>query len=304
MAKGYLDGIDVSSNQPEDICRKVLYDFAIVKCGGNPRRDANGRFLKWDYVNPYFGKQVGDALAQSGCAGAYWFCYGKDDPHVEADYFIEKVKHFGFLRKVMLVVDYEADAIKKGRNWLAKFCKRVEKNAGYKPVIYASGSVIKEQELSSLGYQIWCANYYLGDKKISGYSTTGMKLDYPGAIIWQYTETGYLKGYGSKLDLDRFFGTKKKWVEMSGGEVKVDEPAKTTIEGTRYKVTCSELNVRSRPSTITGTVKGSLKRSSMVYLKNVKKNRAGNTWGRITSGTYKGKYVAVIFKGNQYMKKG
>lgn len=305
MAKGYLDGIDVSSNQPEDICRKVAYDFAIVKMGGNPHRDSNGRFLRWNYMNENVTKQAGDALAYSGCLGLYWFCYGKDDPTVEAKEFVRQVKLIQRLRQAILVIDYEADALKKGREWLKKFAKCVEKEAGYPPVIYASGSVIKEQQLSSLGYQIWCANYYLGDKKINGYNTTGMKLYCPEAKIWQYTENGYLKGYGSKLDLDRFYGTKIEWAKMAGIDVKTyEEPKQTTIEGDKYKITASSLNVRNKRSTITGKVVGELKKGSIVYLKNLKKNNAGNTWGQIVSGTYKGKYIAVIFKKNVYAKKG
>ena len=305
MAKGYLDGIDVSSNQPEDICRKVAYDFAIVKMGGNPKRDSKGRFLRWDYMNPYVTKQVGDALAYSGCAGLYWFCYGKKDPLVEAKEFIRQVRLIQRMKQVILVIDYEADAIAMGRTWLKKFADYVAKEAGYPPVIYASGSTIKEQELSSLGYQIWCANYYLGDKKINGYDTKGMKLSYVGAKMWQYTEHGYLKGYGSKLDLDRFYGTKVEWARMAGMDVKTNEDSKpTTIDGDKYKVTASSLNVRDKRSTITGKIVGELKKGSVVYLKNVKKNGAGNTWGQITSGTYKGKYIAVIFKGNTYAKKG
>lgn len=304
MAKGYLNGIDVSSNQPEDICSRVPYDFAIVKVGGNPNRDCKGRYLKWNYVNPYLQKQVEEAYAQSQCVGLYWFCYGKTDANEEADFFVEQVAKLGMLKRAILVADYEADAVKKGRDWLRKFCKRVEAKAGYSPMIYASGSIIKEQNLGSLGYQIWCANYYLGDKPVKGYDTTGMKLYYAGAKMWQYTEYGYLKGYSGKLDFDRFFGSKEEWKILAGGKAPDKEKTPSTIEGVRYRITASSLNVRSKRSTISGKIVGTLKRDSLVYLKDVKKNAAGNYWGMITSGTYKGKYIAVIFKGNVYAKKG
>lgn len=77
------------------------------------------------------------------------------------------------------------------------------------------------------------------------------------------------------------------------------EPASSDI----YQVTCSVLNVRDKASTVKGEVVGSVKRGSKLYLTKVKKNSAGNTWGKIAEGTYKGRYVAVIFKGNRYMKK-
>ncbi|MBQ9043812.1 MAG: N-acetylmuramoyl-L-alanine amidase [Eggerthellaceae bacterium] len=74
--------------------------------------------------------------------------------------------------------------------------------------------------------------------------------------------------------------------------------------GTAYKVVASpSLNVRSKASTITGKVVGSIKRGKTVYLTNVRKNKAGNTWGKVASGTYKGRYVSVVFHGETLCKK-
>ncbi len=70
-----------------------------------------------------------------------------------------------------------------------------------------------------------------------------------------------------------------------------------------YKITCGTLNVRDKRSTKTGKVVGTLNRGDRVYLKDVMKNKAGNTWGEIASGKHAGKYIAVIFKCNQYAKK-
>ena len=74
--------------------------------------------------------------------------------------------------------------------------------------------------------------------------------------------------------------------------------------GTAYKVVAvPSLNVRNRASTITGKVVGSIKRGKTVYLTNVRKNKAGNTWGKISSGTFKGKYISVKFHGETLAKK-
>ena len=79
--------------------------------------------------------------------------------------------------------------------------------------------------------------------------------------------------------------------------------AKATV-GTKYKVTAvPSLNVRSKRSTLTGKVVGSIKRGSVIMLTDVKKNKAGNTWAKIASGTFKGKYVAIKFKGDTLAKK-
>lgn len=74
--------------------------------------------------------------------------------------------------------------------------------------------------------------------------------------------------------------------------------------GTAYKVLASpSLNVRDKASTITGKVVGSIKRGKTVYLTNVRKNKAGNTWGKIATGAYKGKYISVKFHGETLAKK-
>lgn len=293
-------GIDVSSNQPKDICVRVDYDFAIVKLGGNPKESG----FKWDYVNPYVMHQADEAYIKCGCVGLYWFCYGLDDPTIEADFFVNQVKSLGYLKRAVLIIDYEGPALKMGRSWLKKFAKRVEEKAGYRPVLYAQGSAIVNQNLVALGYPIWCANYYKGSQKISGYDTSGMKIYVPEATMWQFTETGYLKGYSKPLDLNKFFGSKNTWRKLAGMKIveQVAEPAKDN--SVRYKIVASELNVRSSRSSRKPNIVGTLKKGSIVYLTDLKKNVYGNTWGKIASGTYKGRYIAVIFKGHVYAKKG
>lgn len=234
----FLYGIDVSSNQPKNICQKVEYDFAIVKIGGNPHG------YSWDYINPYAKNQLDDAYKKTKCVGAYWFCYGLKDYRLEADLFVKTVKQYKYLGKCLLVVDYEADALDRGATWLRLFCERVTEKAGYKPIIYASASVIERHGLRKLGYELWCANYYLNDKKINGYTTKGMKKAVASARLWQFTEHGYLSGYGSRLDLNRFDGTKADWKLLAGG--KKDKAPKYT----EYKVNVKTfLNFREEPTT-------------------------------------------------------
>lgn len=200
-AQKVLFGIDVSSNQPESIVADADNDFAIVKMSGNPKGYA------WNYVNPYARKQAADAMAKHGRLGLYHFTWGKD-ANTEAEFFVQQVKALGYLGKCMLVIDYEAYALALGRSWVGKFAQRVEKLAGYKPVIYASGSVIIEQDLFSLGYPIWCANYYRGYDQVDGRSTSGMKI-YSGcekSVLWQFTSQGKVSGYSGLLDCNVFLG--------------------------------------------------------------------------------------------------
>lgn len=206
-----LYGPDVSSNQPKNIFQKIPFDFGIVKVSGNPQK------YSWNYVNPYAAQQAKDAYNKTGCLGLYHFTWGKD-AKTEADFFISEVKKLGYLNKAMLIIDYEAEAVDLGRNWVKQFADRIKEKAGYAPVIYASGGVIISQNLFALGYPIWCANYYKGYDAIYGYNTSGLKI-YSGcekSILWQYTSEGYIDGYDGSLDCNVFFGSKSDWNKYIG----------------------------------------------------------------------------------------
>lgn len=204
-----LNGIDVSSNQPGNICSIVPLDFAIVKASGNP---ATGGFA-WNYTNPKMAQQANEALAKSGCAGLYHFAYGKD-ANEEADLFLRTAQ--AYIGRVMLVLDYEMPlSDKDNREWVRKFVRRVKEKTGVNCAIYASASVIQSQDLMGLAREencgIWSANYYLGSQTVAGYDTSGMKMAVAGSAIWQYTSSGRLPGYAANLDLDKFFGDKAAW---------------------------------------------------------------------------------------------
>ena len=226
-----LFGVDVYSGEGKNILEKIKYDFAIVKVSGNPQSHA------WDYVNPYAEKQAADCMKKTGLLGLYHFTCGKSDPCVEADFFIKNVKKLGYLGKAMLVIDYEAEAVRRGRSWVKKFADRITELAGYKPVIYSYSSAINEQNLGNLGYPIWCANYYKDYTEIYGYDTSGCKIGYKESIMWQFTSSGRLKGYNGNLDLNVFFGDAAEFKKyMSKGKPEPEpkpkpepKPVKKTI---------------------------------------------------------------------------
>ena len=201
-----IRGIDVSSNQPADICSLVDYDFAIVKATGNPPGYA------WNYKNPYMEQQVDDALGKTGCAGLYHFTFGRSAKE-EADFFCDTVADY--VGRVMLVIDYEGQAIDNGREWLRAFAQRIKYRTGVNPVVYASSSVIRDQDLESLAEEedlsLWSANYWRGYDTVYGYDTSGMRQDIPSSALWQFTSQGVLDGYDGYLDLDLFYGDYDTW---------------------------------------------------------------------------------------------
>ena len=208
-----LRGVDVSSNQPQNILRLVDYDFAIVKASGNPYG------LNWNYRNPYMEQQLTDAYKKCGRVGVYHFTYGLSDVTKEARFFLDTAKKW--LDKAVLVIDYEGDgALRMGRAWVREFAEYLQAKTGRKPVIYASGSVIVEQALYALGYPLWVANYTKGWDKISGYDTTGCSIyrGCEGAAMWQFTPAGYLKGYSGALDLNICY---EDWDKLLGKQEQV-----------------------------------------------------------------------------------
>lgn len=205
-----LNGIDVSSNQPSDICKLVSYDFAIVKASGNP----GGSDFAWNYVNPYMNDQVTAVLSKTGLAGLYHFTYGLDDPYTEAKFFLDTVKQY--IGRVMLVIDWEGYAVTaKGINWLHQFVAYIQKETGINPVIYAGASDIKAYGLVRYAKEwncgLWSANYWLGYEPVNGYDISGKQNDTPSAIMWQYTSSGRLEGYSGNLDLNIFYGSKAQF---------------------------------------------------------------------------------------------
>lgn len=212
-----LCGIDVSSNQPADIVSRVPCDFAIVKATGNPPGYA------WDYKNPFMEQQADDALEKTGCAGLYHFTYGRGAEE-EADFFCDAVA--GYVGRAMLVIDYEGGATDNGREWLRAFAQRVKHRTGVNPVVYASSSVIRSQDLEGLAEEeslsLWSANYYLGYQAIYGYDTSRCKADVPSAALWQFTSQGVLEGYDGYLDLDVFYGDAAAWMRYCEPEGEED----------------------------------------------------------------------------------
>lgn len=208
-----LNGIDVSGNQPANICSLVDYDFAIVKATGNP----NLKNYKWNFHNTRMKQQADDVLHRGKLLGLYHFAYGVD-PIIEADFFIDKVAPY--VGQAILVLDYEAPLSNSDRtSWCSIFIRRVKEKTGVTCLLYASSSVIKSQNLSDFaakeGSRLWSANYWRGSTVINGYNINGLKMNIADSTIWQYTEKGLLSGYNGYLDLDAFYGDANLWRQLA-----------------------------------------------------------------------------------------
>lgn len=63
------------------------------------------------------------------------------------------------------------------------------------------------------------------------------------------------------------------------------------------------VHIRDKASAVNGVIKAQAVTGSKLALTAVKVNSAGNMWGKISSGTHKGRYIYVKFKGHTLLKK-
>lgn len=205
-----MNGIDVSSWQPSSITDLVDYDFVIIKATEGT-----------SYVSDKCDTQYQAAKRKGKKLGVYHFASG-GDPASEAKFFVNNVT--GYIGEAILVLDYEASAINRGREWVRTFLKTVYNLTKVRPVLYASRSVIDNQALKAVctdeNCGLWLAAYR--NNMPTGYYEPANER---GEILKQYTSTGRLPGYNGNLDLNYAWLTAEQWDKYALGERSAGAPA-------------------------------------------------------------------------------
>lgn len=197
-----MNGIDVSGWQPPNITGMVDYDFVIIKATEGT-----------SYVSPHCDKQYQIAKTREKLIGVYHFLKG-NDPVAEANFFVDNVQ--GYLGDAILVLDWEANAINMGREWLRKVIKQVRKRTKSGILIYGSLSPMQAHNIKGIaqdeGVGLWVAAY--PNYNAGGYRDEPQLL---GSVIRQYSSSGRLPGYNANLDLNRSILNPQQWREMAKG---------------------------------------------------------------------------------------
>lgn len=205
-----MNGIDISKWQPANITDLVDYDFAIIKA-----TEGTG------YVSPACDAQYQRAKARGKLLGVYHFASG-GDAAAEANYFVQNT--LGYIGEAVLVLDYEASAINRGREWVRTWLRKVYELTKVHPVLYASRSVIDSQNLKALCDEencgLWLAAYP-HTNPTGYYEPTNDR----GEIIKQYSSTGRLNGYNGNLDLDYAWLNADQWRAYAKGDRDDGTPA-------------------------------------------------------------------------------
>ncbi|KRN29244.1 prophage lp2 protein 56, lysin [Lactobacillus selangorensis] len=210
-----MNGIDVASYQAGMMTAKISADFVISKATEGT-----------NYVNPACAGQINGALAGGKRIGLYHFASGGDSKQ-EADYFISAVQ--GWIGKAILVLDYEAPAVKNGATWAKTWLDYVSAKTGVRPLIYLGLSDENAYDWSTVAganYGLWIAQYN-NYNPVYGYAPRdlyGALKYWKSAAMFQYTSSGRLGGWDGPLDFDVFYGDESAWdkyAKKNGGSTPV-----------------------------------------------------------------------------------
>ena len=187
-----LKGIDISHHNkfqifPKDNQPKIIFskhDFIIMKATEGVT-----------YVDPCMEKYIG-LLEPDQLYGFYHFARPeRNSAKDEARHFCNTIGRYG--EDALLVLDWEAKAVKEPIEWAVEWCNEVEKIYGKKPMIYCSSWYTKHlKPLLDNNNGLWVA-HYTSNKKPTVHT-------YPTWAMWQYSSDPY--------DKDIFNGSRKQFL--------------------------------------------------------------------------------------------
>ena len=192
-----LHGIDISHHNK--IKTIGAYDFVIIKA-------TEGTTLTDKQLIPY----TEIAKSENKLIGYYHFLSAKSEPEDQARHFIDEINNIGMIGEAVLVLDFEAQAVKKGVKFAKRFLDEVYKLTKVRAIIYMSASVVSSLDWKdvAVNHGLWIASYgsnngkfHLLNKPLRPWSTYA---------IYQYTSV--------PLDKDVANMTAKAWKKYARGD--------------------------------------------------------------------------------------
>ena len=128
-----------------------------------------------------------------------------------------------YLGRAALFLDFEnttgSNVIGRGADFAKQFLDSTYRLTGIRPLVYMSRSVTRELNWSSVarsGYKLWVAQYLYRYDNVQGHVKdpklpSGSFGAWSGPMMYQYTSTGKVSGYGGNLDLNYFYGSDLDW---------------------------------------------------------------------------------------------
>lgn len=194
-AAGRAFGIDVSMHQAGIDIGATGADFVVVKA-----TEGVG------YTDPQFRALADATLASGKRLGFYHFAWpSSNSSEDEADAFISAIRPY-LDQNPFLVLDWEDSDAYYDISWADHWLNLVHRGTGIKPIIYMSASVANGAwwEQISRVYWLWVAGYPADapDSRATPdcpYVPLGHEWE---TLMWQYTSTGRVPGWGGDLDLN------------------------------------------------------------------------------------------------------
>lgn len=205
-----LEGIDVSSWQQGKV------DWAKVKASG-----IAFAFIKAtegvNYVNPHFKRDWQETKSKGIIRGAYHFF----EPTLSAE---EQVRHFISTVRVLDAGDLPPVLDLEGEKWTAvpahlrmemvlTWIYAVEKELGKKPILYLGFYFARDvlgtghyRELST--YKLWIAHYTSARNPL-------VPPPWEHWTFWQFTDRGEVPGADSRVDKNRFAGSREDLLRLT-----------------------------------------------------------------------------------------
>ena len=215
-----LRAIDISSWQAGIVPSWVDCDVVIVKATGGT-----------GYLNPYWREWADDVLASGRLLALYHFAndLSWNSASAEAEWFLSHVRDYK--GQFIPILDWEGMALNNPVSWAREWLDIVSAELGATPIFYAYASYVAWKDLSSLShYPLWMASYlnkYDGVGWVDNPDNVWGTGSWDKMVGYQYTSTGYIGGYGGRLDLSVFYMSRDDWTSMQGGRhmVRVNEIA-------------------------------------------------------------------------------
>ena len=206
-----LRAIDISSWQAGIVPSQVDCDVVIVKVTGGS-----------GYENPHWREWADNVLASGKLLAFYHFAndLSWNSASVEAEWFLSHVRDYK--GQFIPILDWEGMALNNSVSWAREWLDIVAAETGATPIFYAYASNVAWADYSSIShYPLWMASYlnkYNGVGWVDNPDNVWGTGSWGGMVGYQYTSTGYVGGYSSRLDLSVFYLSRDEWLSMQGGD--------------------------------------------------------------------------------------
>ena len=242
-----MNGIDIASYQTGIDLSVVPCDFVIVKATEGT----------W-YRNPDFERAYSQAKEQGKLLGIYHYANGNVTAAEEVEYFLAAVGDR--VGECILVLDWEQGGNSAYYNpaYAKEWLDIVYDKTKVRPLIYMSKSVTYNFDWSAVApnHGLWVAQY--ADNNPTNYQsnpwtdTNGYGAWSNGPVIFQYTSTGRLSGWGGNLDLNLAYMDATAWSKYAQGDnyVAPETPDTPTANEAEIRKVIAEIEAEDTYNTL------------------------------------------------------